>query len=595
MRICPHCQAKTEAEFCPDDGTITVPEELFAAAPDPLLGKVLNGRYRIDRCLGVGGMGAVYVGEQISVQREVAIKVILSEFAKDPNNIKRFHREALATSKLTHPNIVYLHDFGQTPDGILYIVMEHLKGCTLQEEISQRGAIPEDRLVRIAAQMFRALHHAHHAGVIHRDLKTANVFLVEGDTESDLVKVLDFGIAKILSRDTGASDITKTGITVGSPAYMAPEQAMNKGVDARSDLYSVGVILYEAATGSPPFEGSTPLEIILKHINEPAPEMPPNEHLPWAVSPELRGLIRSLLDKDQEKRPADALAALRLLPGYADAEISSQSAPRPVVRDPSASREPSHQPERPAVLPSTPPPMAVAPTRVTSSGDALAALVEEDLRAPRGTWKAVVALLLVALGFGGYLVWRFILSPEPPAPAPAATAQVDKPGPAPQASPSATPEVTALAVKPTDAPPASPEAAAAEVSAPRATPEVVPAAEAAAQAPGDTQAATVATTLVTSVPTGAKVYVGELEKGSTPYTLSGPAGQAVELRLVKLGFKVRRQAVTIGAQPEVQVTLQPQVAPAARQQANPAPGPSPLDRIGVPAPAPAPAKSLERL
>ena len=310
MRICPQCDQRTTEAYCPDDGTITVDEAYFTnAAPDPLLGRVLNGQFRIEALLGRGGMGAVYRGLQMSLRREVAIKVILSDFARDPRNIKRFHREALATSQLTHPNIVYLHDFGQTDDGILFIAMEFLRGRSLEDELKKTGAIPEARLVPIAAQILKALHHAHGHDIVHRDLKTANVFLVKADDGSDLVKVVDFGIAKILTSETGQSDITKTGITVGSPAYMSPEQAINKGVDARSDLYSLGVMLYECVLGRAPFTGETPLEVILKHLHEAPPELPPDDELPSPISPAFRALITQLMSKEKDDRPASAAEA----------------------------------------------------------------------------------------------------------------------------------------------------------------------------------------------------------------------------------------------------------------------------------------------
>ena len=555
MRVCPHCDKRTEERDCPDDGTITVAEELLTqAAPDPLLGRELNHQFRIEALIGRGGMGAVYRGTQMSLRREVAIKVILSDFARDPRNIKRFHREALATSKLTHPNIVYLHDFGQTDDGILYIAMEYLRGRSLEQELAKVGAIPEARLVPMAAQILRALHHAHGHEIVHRDLKTANVFLVRGDDGSDLVKVVDFGIAKILSTDTGQSDITKTGITVGSPAYMSPEQAVNKGVDARSDLYSLGVMLYECVLGHAPFTGETPLEVILKHLHEAPPELPPDDEIPHPISPALRSLIERLMSKEKEDRPASAGEALRLLPGHADAEISG-STPKPAaILD---------------QLPVTGQTLRASVAQAVTTSDDLSALVDQELSSRSG-WKWLVALLALLLAGGGAAATWFVRSSrapeaqaqvagEPstaPAPAPAPNpAPAPAPAPAPTPTPpSASPEAPAPSPAPAPAPVPAP--APAPAPTPKDTPAPSPKVEPPAPPPEPPPAPARAVTVLTSDPLKAKVYVGEHQVGQTPWSVHGTQGEVVVLKLIKAGFRVKTVTVIVGATENQHVELE---------------------------------------
>lgn len=529
MRICPQCDLRTEEAYCPDDGTITVAEEfLNQSTPDPLLGRVLNNQFRIEALLGRGGMGAVYRGTQMSLRREVAIKVILSDFARDPRNIKRFHREALSTSKLTHPNIVYLHDFGQTDDGILFIAMEYLRGRSLEQELERSGALPEGRLVPIAAQILKALHHAHGHDIVHRDLKTANVFLVTSDDGHDLVKVVDFGIAKILSHETGQSDLTKTGITVGSPAYMSPEQAINKGVDARSDLYSLGVMLYEAVLGRAPYQGETPLEVILKHLHEPPPEFPPDSEIPHPISPALRSLIMRLMAKEKSDRPADAAEALRLLPGYSDAEISGSATRSSAILDqlpPTGATGKVLRPESPASK---------------TTDEELSALVDHEL-ASRGGWKwLVVALAVLLVGGAAAAFWLLKKAPA------AAEAAVE--------FPAATPIVEAPSKAPT-APERAPIRAPEPVPAPVAAPTPVPAATPASVAPGKPEPPVEASTLLTSEPLKAKVYAGEKALGQTPYTVRGKSGEAVSLKLVKRGYDVKNVVVRVGRTESVHIEL----------------------------------------
>jgi hypothetical protein len=290
-KYCPTCEKSFEhGKRCPNDGTELV---ILGAAQDPLLGRSLNDRYTIDVKLGAGGMGTVYRGTQHSVGREVAIKVVSPRLVSDPDAIKRFLREAKLASKLGHPNAVAILDFGQTSDGLFFLVMELLVGRTLDRVLRADGRLPLPRVARIASQICDALEGAHRLDVVHRDLKPANVMLL--DSERDLVKVLDFGLAKSLTNDSGTTSMTGSGALLGTPAYMSPEAALGREVDARADLYSLGCMLYVLASGRQPFYADTSHELISMQANV-VPSPPPG------VPGPLSDVIMRLLEKDPAKR-----------------------------------------------------------------------------------------------------------------------------------------------------------------------------------------------------------------------------------------------------------------------------------------------------
>jgi serine/threonine protein kinase len=243
---------------------------------DPLLGRVLNERFRILETLGAGGMGRVYKAIQAPLDRLVALKVLNPQYGegKDPGFQKRFFLEASVTAKLRHPNTVTVIDYGKTDDGIYYIAMEYLEGLTLGQLLTQVGPLPWARALNITQQIARSLREAHKVGLIHRDLKPANVMVLNQETDHDVVKVLDFGLVKSFIGDANAiaqdTSLTQAGIILGSPQYMAPEQARNVA-DPRSDVYSMGVVLYQMLMGRPPFLASQSIDVIVKHINEPPP------------------------------------------------------------------------------------------------------------------------------------------------------------------------------------------------------------------------------------------------------------------------------------------------------------------------------------
>jgi serine/threonine protein kinase len=282
--------------------------------PDPLIGRVVNGRFKISALIARGGMGKVYRAEQSPLGRVCALKVLNPSYAgeQDPEFHKRFFLEASIASKLTHPNTVTIFDYGRTDDDVYYMAMEYLDGHTLHRAIREAGHFPEDRAAHVARQICRALREAHSLGVIHRDLKPANIFLVEHGDETDFVKILDFGLVKNVA-DTTAEELTQTGLFMGSPKYMAPEQIRGDRVDARTDVYALGIILYEMITGKVPFDRPNSVNILMAHVNEaplPLRQMNPNAQ----VSASLEETIARCMAKDVDQRFAsmdEVLVALK--------------------------------------------------------------------------------------------------------------------------------------------------------------------------------------------------------------------------------------------------------------------------------------------
>ncbi len=269
--------------------------------PNGLVGTTLGGRYVIDSVLGVGGMGVVYKAHQASVDRDVAIKVLMPDMVQDESLIKRFELEAKAASRLVHPNTITVYDFGREGE-LLYIVMELLQGGSLEELISQSGQLDPERASLIAIQVCKSLAEAHSKGIVHRDIKPDNIFLQAIEAERDLVKVLDFGVAKLRDRG-GMQDVTLTqaGIIFGTPKYMSPEQAKAKTLDGRTDLYSLGVVIYEMLMGDVPFRAPDPVSILIQHVHDPPPpfhEKRPDLHVPAR----LEAIVMKSLEKDRDDR-----------------------------------------------------------------------------------------------------------------------------------------------------------------------------------------------------------------------------------------------------------------------------------------------------
>jgi serine/threonine-protein kinase len=263
-------------------------------------GAVVAGRYRILARLGEGGMGAVYRATQEPLGREVALKVMAPSLTQDPGAVERFHREARASSALSHPNIVTVFDFGADEHGALYLAMELIPGKGL-DGLLEQGALPWSRGITILRGICAALTEAHAKGIIHRDLKPANVIVTSTTTHEDVAKVVDFGIAKI--KDLGSKSLTMTGAVVGTPGYVAPELFHGHEPSARGDLYAVGVMAFDIFCGRSPFKGNTAAELLKQHLFD-AP--PPPSSLMVGLPPALDALVLSLLEKDPQKRPASA-------------------------------------------------------------------------------------------------------------------------------------------------------------------------------------------------------------------------------------------------------------------------------------------------
>ena len=258
-------------------------------------GREIDSRYRIVRKLGEGGMGTVYLGQQVSVERPVAIKVLNSNLDDDPQWVQRFLNEARASSMLKHPNTVRLFDFGRTYDHKLYMVMEYLEGVTLKVALHRSPLFPLERSLHVLSQCCASLAEAHSIGIVHRDVKPDNIMLVDLPHQNDHAKVLDFSIAKVFSE---TRKITATGFIFGTPEYMSPEQARGESLDARADVYSIGAVAYELLTGNPPLTAQNPMDILARVQTEAI------RPLPASVPSPIASLVHRCLEKDANKRPA---------------------------------------------------------------------------------------------------------------------------------------------------------------------------------------------------------------------------------------------------------------------------------------------------
>jgi eukaryotic-like serine/threonine-protein kinase len=275
--------------------------------PDDLVGKLVVGRYRVLEPLGRGGMGTVYQAIHEAIEKKVALKVLRAEYSAKPDLVTRFQREAISASRIKHPNVLDVFDFGQLENGCFYLAMEFLEGRDLADELERLRVLPADRAIRIALQVCKALAAAHGRGVVHRDLKPENVFLQLSADGEDSIKIVDFGIAQLRSTEEIAQTeptrrrLTRTGMIFGTPEYMSPEQAAGKHVDLRVDVYSTGIILYEMLTGAVPFTGDTFFGVLHSHLNDPLPPMR-TLNPDVLASPELEAVIEKALAKSPDAR-----------------------------------------------------------------------------------------------------------------------------------------------------------------------------------------------------------------------------------------------------------------------------------------------------
>ncbi|HET9621703.1 MAG TPA: serine/threonine-protein kinase [Kofleriaceae bacterium] len=425
---------------------------------DQLIGQTLDGRYLVESKIGEGGMGVVFRVRHTVIERPLAIKVLKRDAMRDAATIKRFVQEAKAASRIGHPNIVDVTDFGTTPDGLTYSVMELVPGATLGAAIRLAAPFPAARAIRIAAQIARALGAAHAKGIVHRDLKPENVFLVDRDGRPDFVKIVDFGIAKVTppSGQAAGPRLTRAGSVFGTPEYMAPEQAAGRGdTDGRADIYALGVIFYEMICGQVPHRGDTMVRTLAMQMLDAAE--PPSKRRPdLAIDPALEAVIMRALAKKREQRFAtmaellDALDALmpaavaksvtgspvyagdrpgeHVPPGYA-------LSPLPPGADPNAFAQPAIEvspsapasPAFPVTQPGVDPARAATTTRrprgepeFTAGGkpQTFDHVFAHDLPAPRGRRGPALAVIALAGGVlgAGVLVWRArdrVIEPAP--------------------------------------------------------------------------------------------------------------------------------------------------------------------------------------
>ncbi|HTU59531.1 MAG TPA: protein kinase, partial [Polyangiales bacterium] len=362
---------------------------------DPQLGRTLGGQYRIEALLGAGGMGRVYRGRQLSVNRPVAIKVIAGQAPYPPEWVWRFRREAEATASLSHPNSVRLFDFGVTESDELFMVMELLEGCDLARQLQAHGPLPLVAALAIARQVLLALCEAHELGITHRDIKPDNIFLASVRGADVVAKVMDFGIAGIAQAQR-KSRLTGAGMIIGTPMYMSPEQAQGLRVNGKSDIYSLGVVLFEMLTGRPVFESHTAVTLLLAHVAR-APMRLEEAGVQLREHASLQALLDRLLAKDPSERPSAAEAletvtALSTRLGIAGATGSMRALDLDAAAIPSAKARRGKASQPGPRAQSSTPPSAARPQHAAEDGDGSPrpappgmALAEESDHARRGS------------------------------------------------------------------------------------------------------------------------------------------------------------------------------------------------------------------
>lgn len=320
MKLCPVCQTEypDEKKFCENDGTA-----LRAASPAAdLVGQIIAERYHVVKKLGEGGMGQVYLAEHVKMGRRSAIKVMNPAMAHDPDAVARFNREASNASRITHPHVCAVYDFGETPDGLIYLAMEFVEGEPLTAVIEREDALPLARAVRIFRQTADALQAAHDLGIVHRDLKPDNIMVARGRDGGDVVKVVDFGIAKAVGGDEAGQKVTKTGLVVGTPEFMSPEQLSGDRLDGRSDLYSLALVLYRMLTGRLPFEAETVQEIMIKRLtDEPTPLAAARPDLAFPPG------LQPVMDRALAKIPGERWQAVADFAAAVDRAVGGAAAP----------------------------------------------------------------------------------------------------------------------------------------------------------------------------------------------------------------------------------------------------------------------------
>lgn len=317
MQPCPTCghEIKGRPNFCPACGSSLTYNQGEA---DPLISRVIGGSYAIEGLIGEGAMGRVYQAQHLQLKKKVALKILRSNLVSDPTVVKRFEREAQAASRLNHPNCISIFGFGKEDEGdLLWMAMEYIQGRDLGTIIANDAPLTVERIVHIMSQVCEALDEAHSARIIHRDLKPANIVCFDHRRNRDFVKVLDFGIAKITDPGENYQPLTRDGIVCGTPAYMSPEQVQGFELDNRSDLFSLGIILYQTITGRLPFYAESAVEVATKIVIDD-PEPPSAVRPEWSYPRELEAVVLKLLQKGKEDRYPNAIAVKEALEGCID-------------------------------------------------------------------------------------------------------------------------------------------------------------------------------------------------------------------------------------------------------------------------------------
>ncbi|HEY8428448.1 MAG TPA: serine/threonine-protein kinase [Sandaracinaceae bacterium] len=520
-----------------------------------LIGRVIQERFRILDRIASGGMGAVYLAEQLPLGRKVALKVLQpagDNYSAKAQFQERFFLEAAAVAKLSHPNTIVLFDYGRTEDGRFFYAMEFVEGVTLNKLVRDRGYLDSALAVHIAAQICGSLREAHEAGLVHRDLKPGNVMLTRRGDDPHFVKVLDFGLVKFVGADAG-SELTRSGIMMGSPRYMAPEQVETRNVDHRADIYAFGTVLFHMLAGQPPFVYPGQFETLRAQVEEPPP---PIEKInpKCDLGPELHTLLNQCLEKRPEARPqsmAEVGARLKAcaaelgisIPSLSGVDISLLASARAPAAPPPAEDRAAPGPTiaakrsvRPAERAPEPPTAAGAPSTTAPA----------PARASRA-WMVLAGVAVVATGLAGGVAAFILPADEPDA------------------------EQVVAALPPEPPPP----------SAPAADP-VEP-----APAP-----APIAPVTIESDPPRARVRRGDADLGDTPVALPIPAGEQWQVTLALDGYETRTVTVLAG-QPRVHVRLAPtapaEPEPAGSRSSRPRAGRRPAHRPAAAAPAePAP-------